>query len=372
MYGYKLKFGFLSTPASEAMINGMISLFLLFCLRVPAFSDPIDDFSLEIIGGVKQAILIRGENAENPVILRIHGGPGYPYFPYLPLDGKLKDLENHFTMVYWEQRGTGASFSHKVNKSQMNVDRFVEDAHEVIQYIRVKLNVNAVYVWGHSWGSNIGILLAERYPEEIIAYIGTGQSANPLENERSCYAFALERTKEENNLKGIKELQKIDTVKYNLKDALKVRKWLYSYGGIEFAYGEARSYVDEKMLGIIWQTPQYRLRNKLNIIFHPYYSARHLWEDMKEINLFRQAPDINVPVFFLLGRYDRIVSSGIAAEYFEALDAPEGKQLIWFEQSAHRPHAEEPEKFFDLLVNVILPRTADRLQMMILPVAEQE
>jgi pimeloyl-ACP methyl ester carboxylesterase len=353
-------------------INGLFILILFLSFGGSALSDSIDDYSLEMIGGVKQAILIRGGNTANPVMLRLHGGPGYPYFPYLPLDGTLKELEQHFTMVYWEQRGTGASFSHRVNRSQMNVDRFVEDAHEVIQYIRMKLNINAVYVWGHSWGSNIGILLADRYPEEIIAYVGTGQSVNPLENERSCYAFALDKTTEENNLKGLKELQKIDTIRYGLKDALKVRKWLYSYGGIEFANGEVRSYVDEKMLKKIWQTPQYRLRNKLNIIFHPYYSSRYLWDDMKEINLFRQVPSISVPVYFLLGRHDRIVSSRIAADYFNFLDAQGGKQLVWFEESAHRPHIEEPEKFFDLLVNVVLPQTADRLDMMVPPVAEGE
>jgi pimeloyl-ACP methyl ester carboxylesterase len=288
------------------------------------------------------------------------------------VDGPLRELEKQFTMVYWEQRGTGASFSHKVNRSQMNVDRFVEDAHEVIQYVRMKLNVNAVFVWGHSWGSNLGILLAGRYPDEIIAYIGTGQSVHPLENERSCYCYALERTMEENNIRGMKELQKIDTVNYSLKDALRVRKWLYSYGGIEFASGEARSYVDEKMIRKIWQTPQYRFRNKVNIIFHPYYSGRHLWDDMKEINLFEQVAALDVPVYFLLGRHDRIVSSRIAADYFEELEAPAGKQLIWFEKSAHRPHMEESDKFLDLLINRILPENAGRIQLMVPPVAEQE
>ena len=130
--------------------------------------------------------------------------------------------------------------------------------------------------------------------------------------------------------------------------------------------------LNEKMLKKIWQTPQYKFSDKLNIIFHPYYSSRYLWDDMKEINLFHQAPAINVPVYFLLGRHDRIVSSEIAAEYYRILDANEGKHLVWFEASAHRPHLEEPAKFFDLLVNVVLPQTANRLQMMVPPVAEGE
>lgn len=347
-------------------------LFFLFLIAGQVRATSIDDFSIEMIGGVKQAILIRGDNIDNPVLLRLHGGPGYPYFPYLPKDGKLKELEDHFTMVYWEQRGTGASYSKKIKKSSMNVDQFVEDAHEVIQYIKNKLQVEKIYVWGHSWGSNLGILLAEKYPEDMIAYIGTGQSVFPFENERSCYQFALEKTSNENNLKGLKELKKIDTVNYRLKDALTVRKWIYSYGGVVYSNGEERSYVDKKMIKKIWQTPQYKFRNKINILLHPYYSGRRLWEDMKNINLFEQVPKLEVPVYFLLGKHDQIVSSDLAAEYLEILIDPAGKALIWFEHSAHRPFIEEPNKFLRIMTGKILTETYKQEYNPCLPFAEHE
>lgn len=337
-------------------LGGLLAL-LSPGITYAGYPSSIDEYVTEMIGGVKQAILIRGENIYNPVMLRIHGGPGYPYFPYLPDEGRLKELEEHFTMVYWEQRGTGASWSHKIKKSSMNVDRFVEDMHEVVDYVKGRLHVEKVYIWGHSWGSNLGILYAEKYPEDVIAYIGTGQSVNPYENERRCYQFALNKTSGENNQQGLRELRKIDTVGYRLKDALRVRKWIYSYGGVVYSSGEERSYVDEKMIRKIWRTPQYKFRNKINIILHPYYSGRQLWEDMKGINLFDQASTLNVPVYFLLGRHDHIVSSDLAAEYFGVLEAPAGKQLVWFEHSAHRPYLEEPEKFFNLMVEKILPET---------------
>lgn len=320
-------------------------------------STPIDEYYLEDIGGIKQAIVIRGANVHNPVMIRLHGGPGYPYFPYLPKEGKLKDIEEHFTMVYWEQRGTGASYSRRIKKISMNIDQFVEDAHEVIEFTKNKLHVNKVFIWGHSWGSNIGVLLVKKYPGDVFAYVGTGQSVFPFENERSCYQYALEKTFIENNLKGLKELKRIDSTHYDLRDALTVRKWIYSYGGVVLSSGEERSYVDEKMIKKIWKTPQYNFRNKVNIILHPYFSGRQLWEEMKDINLFQDAPVLEVPVYFLLGRYDQIVSSAIAAEYFDVLQAPKGKQLIWFDHSAHRPHIEEPDKFFHLLVEKILPET---------------
>jgi pimeloyl-ACP methyl ester carboxylesterase len=46
------------------------------------------------------------------------------------------------------------------------------------------------------------------------------------------------------------------------------------------------------------------------------------------------------------------VAPGDAAErYANALQAP-SKELVWFENSAHTPHLEEPDKFRDLLVRV--------------------
>jgi pimeloyl-ACP methyl ester carboxylesterase len=93
---------------------------------------------------------------------------------------------------------------------------------------------------------------------------------------------------------------------------------------------------------------------------------------MKEINLFEQVPKLKVPVYFLLGKYDQIVSSVLAAKYFEELQDPAGKQLFWFEHSAHRPYVEEPDKFFRLLVERILPETYNQEYGPSPPLAEHE
>lgn len=336
----------------------IIGIFLLIASQLYAGDKKdIDSLFFEKIGGVEQAILVRGEDTSNPVMLRLHGGPGYPYFPYLPEEGKLKEIEKHFTMIYWEQRGTGASYSSKIKKKSMTTDQFIKDAHEVIQFARNLLNAQKVFVWGHSWGSNIGMLLADRYPEDLYAYIGTGQSVNLLANEYRCYNFALRKTYHEQNFRGYKKLLKIDTSDYTISDALEVRKWIYTYGGVVFNNGEERTYVDNHILKKIWHTPQYTFRNKLNIILHPYFSSRQLWDDMKKIDLFQQVPEIDVPVYFCLGRHDHIVSSDIAARYFDSLKTSKEKHLIWFEFSAHRPHIEETEKFLDVLIKKVLPET---------------
>jgi hypothetical protein len=62
----------------------------------------------------------------------------------------------------------------------------------------------------------------------------------------------------------------------------------------------------------------------------------------------------DVPMFFLLGRYDWHVPAVLAEQYFEMIEAP-CKRLVWFEQSAHNPPFEEPEKFNQVLIEEVLP-----------------
>ncbi len=59
-----------------------------------------------LINGAPQRITIRGKDKNNPVLLIVHGGPGYPFLPvFYKLTGA--DLEDIFTVCYWDQRGSG-------------------------------------------------------------------------------------------------------------------------------------------------------------------------------------------------------------------------------------------------------------------------
>ena len=63
---------------------------------------------------------------------------------------------------------------------------------------------------------------------------------------------------------------------------------------------------------------------------------------------------VDVPICFLLGRYDWHVPAVLIEEYVAKIRAP-CKRLIWFEHSAHPPSFEEPEKFNTVLIEDVLP-----------------
>lgn len=135
------------------------------------------------IGGVKQWILIRGRSVNNPVLLFLHGGPGSAEWPLVR--DYNRSLEDHFIHVYWEQRGAGKSYSKNIGN--MHIDQFISDTRELLQYLQKRVNREKVFLIGHSWGSLLGILTAEKYPELFHAYIGVGQFVSAKEQEEISY-----------------------------------------------------------------------------------------------------------------------------------------------------------------------------------------
>jgi pimeloyl-ACP methyl ester carboxylesterase len=85
-----------------------------------------------------------------------------------------------------------------------------------------------------------------------------------------------------------------------------------------------------------------------------FWSMRVVWPQILAIDLERDCPRLEVPVFFLLGRHDMEAPAALAARYFERLEAPR-KELVWFERSAHFINCEEPEAFNRFLVERLVP-----------------
>ncbi|MGB6716714.1 MAG: hypothetical protein WBE47_07150, partial [Candidatus Acidiferrales bacterium] len=65
----------------------------------------INELKTVEIGGIPQWISVRGNNPANPILLFLHGGPGSPMMPESWT--VRKPWEDFFTVVQWDQRGTG-------------------------------------------------------------------------------------------------------------------------------------------------------------------------------------------------------------------------------------------------------------------------
>ena len=150
--------------------------------------DGIEVLEPVTIGGIQQWIEIRGESVKNPILLFIHGGPGSASIPIAR--GFQGPWEKYFTVVQWDQRGAGKTYSQnskEVQRATMNMERMQEDTLEVVNYLRRRFQRDKIFVLGHSWGSVLGLQLAHYHPDLLYAYVGVGQATSAWKNEDVLY-----------------------------------------------------------------------------------------------------------------------------------------------------------------------------------------
>ena len=166
------------------------------------------DERLEIpVGGTQQWISVRGRDSRNPIILMIHGGPASPEMQTSWT--WQSDWEDYFTVVQWDQRGSGKSYVANDPATigpTLSLKQISADAAEVVQYLRGKYGKTKIFVIGHSWGSLVGLTLAHEHPEWLYAYIGMGQVISGKENERVGYQLTLKLAEAQNNAAAVAEL----------------------------------------------------------------------------------------------------------------------------------------------------------------------
>jgi pimeloyl-ACP methyl ester carboxylesterase len=143
------------------------------------------------INGVAQGMFIKGKDRTKPVLLFVHGGPSMPEYAVSRKYPAV--LENSFLACWWEQRGSGLSYSPDIPPETLTVEQLVSGALEVTDYLRKRFGQAKIYLMGHSWGSLICIQAAARAPELYRAYIGMGQVSRQLESEKLACAYMLEQ-----------------------------------------------------------------------------------------------------------------------------------------------------------------------------------
>jgi pimeloyl-ACP methyl ester carboxylesterase len=296
------------------------------------------------INGVNQGMFIRGKDSTNAVLLYLHGGmPEYFLTQKYPTA-----FEEYFTVCWWEQRGSGLSYD--AHSLPPTADQLIADALELTKYLRNRFGKEKIFLLGHSHGSFIGIKAAARAPEMYYAYIGMAQISDQLKSERIAYEYMVDLYKRNGNKRMVERLEAAPVT---------------VFGGIPASYLSIR---DEAMHGLgvgtthdmksvlagiflpSLQFRQYTLGEKINLWRGKFKSGvSSVWNEIVTTDLTKRVTVIDIPVYFLHGKYDYTVSYQEANRYFKQLRAPL-KGFYTFEFSAHSPLFEEPEKAIKILL----------------------
>lgn len=305
------------------------------------------------INGVKQGMFIKSKDINNPVLLFVHGGPGMPEYW---LTQRYPTGLDAFTVVWWEQRGAGLSYSPNIPPETMTAEQFISDTLEVTDYLRKRFGKEKIYMMAHSWGSYIGIQAAAQKPELYHAYIGVGQISYQIKSEHLAYEYALEQYKKNGDKDMVQRLEAAPpTMTVPLPAAYDSIRDEYMHG---IGIGTTRD-MKSVVSGIFlpsWQFREYTLGEKVNLWRGKIFSRSpnfNLWDKMQATDLATQVTELEIPAYFFHGVYDYTCAYPLARDYFEKLDAPV-KGFYTFEHSAHSPMFEEPEKMRNILLKDVL------------------
>lgn len=240
-----------------------------------------------------------------PYCIFVHGGPGAWSKSFEMMGGSA--LENTFTMVYYDQRGSGRSSS----ATDYSLKRMVQDIEELRQH----LNSDKVFLLSHSFGGILAANYALEYPGKIEGLILANSTLNLEQSLLSQIEYIKELTEEKVNAVG--------------GDSLLMN------------FGIARAKLEAHNLGYKTLTDRIETFEKLDSIdkTNPseYHFARSVWnypEFLTDFTLLTSK--INCPTLVIAGTNDR----AIGINHHKSFQFPsaklvelEGSHVLYYENN---------------------------------------
>ncbi len=299
-------------------------------------SRAIAELDWVVLGGARQAVLLRGADSTRPIVLFLHGGPGMPAM-YLA-HAFQRPLERDFLMVQWDRRGTGKSYGARIPAESLTVERALADLYQLTNWLRARFHQDRILLVAHSWGTRLGLIAVNRHPEWYRAYVGMGQLAPD-----TATAHAAQRRlvlAEARRLGDTAIAARLSAPGSPIRESD-----LFATGG-ELLH--ATSFWPLLRTGLM--APEYTLLDAWNVQRGSQLLSA-TFADAPGPPLPPAGSTIHVPLLLFLGRHDYTTPPLPAVHYLDSLRAPR-KQVVWFDSSAHFPFFEEPQRFHTELVRV--------------------
>lgn len=243
------------------------------------------------VPGGKVWYRIEGEGEKPPVLL-LHGGPGSSSYGL----GPLKQLAENRQVIFYDQLGCGRS-DRITDTTLMTLNRYVEE----VEALRKALKLEDFYLYGHSWGTMLGIDYYLKYPEHIRAIIFSSplfstdlwiSDADTLITTLPDSIQQAIRVNEEKGSFDSPEYQDAVTVYYSHFLRRKERP--------QAQLDSSRLFVGTNVYEYMWGPSE--------------FTARGTLADYDRLN---QLPGIKVPVLLLTGEYDEARPATVA--YYQSL-----------------------------------------------------
>ena len=312
--------------------------------------DGIQEDAYVEIGGIEQFMQIRGDDLNNPVVLWLHGGPGFP-LTYMNWYYQ-GELEKDFTVACLEQRGCGRTYFKNGNAANASPDEMLSDIHEAVEYLKKRFHKDKVVIMGQSWGTVIGIKYTELHPENVAAYVGVGQVTQFAKGKIYSARKAADLAEKQGNTGDAERLRELakafekitDIENVSIKDLEEI---ILTSGKYLKSEGEMSGM---KQITTALTSPHFNLNdakwflfasNTTNIIDSQTELIDYMYFgfDLNEIRL----PE-NVPVLFVQGDCDYITPTDMVKAYCASANS-DTVRMVTIPDAGHTPFLDNPAAF---------------------------
>lgn len=313
----------------------------------------INETSYVEVNGQEMWISIYGKDVNNPVLLYLHGGPGYSssYADYAILD----QLADDYTIVNWDQRSCGKTWlKNKDDNTEITLDLMRSDIEVMTDYILEYLGKDKLTIMGISWGSFYGIDFAYNHPEKVECYIGLSQTVGYYEDsarydmrmwiEMAKYLKTADTLSDEE--RELAEQIDLDEMEQYMAETSIGNDSAVSSNSKDIFFRILRNHMEETLSymnehGYADPFRECDFNIITSVLFCPYYT---LWETYQvyklyddsiydgliiethspgEDNSFLERTEYQCPVYFFLAEDDLSCDPRMAELYFESINAPD-------------------------------------------------
>jgi pimeloyl-ACP methyl ester carboxylesterase len=312
----------------------------------------IDEAGFVRIGGIEQWVSIRGEDLANPLLVMAHGGPGSSLTPFIAIVSR--GWERHFTVVHWDQRGAGLTYSRaKKDQGEMSLERIAKDGLEVTEHALKRTGNAKAILLGASWGSIVAVRMARPRPELFYALVGTGQAVDAARNEAVGYAALLARVRAAGDARSEAALVALGPPEgpppWTLKQLMVERRILIG----RYPPPSERG-MQTRIAVALLSAPGISLKQAFEWLGAANFSAAALTDSLSSYSDGPPYAPLAVPFVVIQGADDIQTPASLAAEYVEAIEAP-AKRFVGLAGGGHMASVAMPEAFLQALLAEVRP-----------------
>ncbi|TBC25041.1 alpha/beta hydrolase [Rhizobium ruizarguesonis] len=314
----------------------------------------LDETTLWSIGGITQAVQLRGWNEANPLLLYVHGGPGMPAMPFG--HAFQSEWERHFTIVHWDQRLTGKTLCANGIETGLVLNDFAEDGVDLVRQLQQRFPGRPIGLVGHSWGTAVAIRMLQAAPELFAGYLAIGQVSDFLTAERYGYETVLTEARRRGAAALVTSLNRFPN--YPVGNSLSHAS-LSAVRAAEVKLGFGHYRKQSVMLKLLWLafvSPDYRWRDLLTLANSKaqYVCLDIALAELPQFVVRAAGVAIQCPVLMVGGAFDLFTPTPAAREFFETIHAPQ-KKLLEVVELAHFGPLEDAPLFNRIIIGEFLP-----------------